>query len=756
MSDSTSLRLTSAQFEQRLDRELTMTDQRALVVVVVVEPGLTAVTDESLRKVAARHSIGEEQILRHVVRRDANGKELLRAHNHARDQLLAQLRLVYLRVGSAADVRFLREVAPDLTAAVDVFVELVAVEPADVGWIECSRGLRALMQERHATLDFTGLLPANVEQRELPLHDLYQQLVGPAEQQMTLFQTDEKGWLVLGHPGSGKTTYVRHLAWTYARGDDPLEIGEKVPLLVSLSDYGEARTRDRTRSLIKFLPDWLVEQQVPHAAALESHFQQVLLLLDGLDELPNPDVRREVLTELDSLLADGRIGGVVVTGRSFLVDELGRHTQRLRLALTRPPEPQQIQAFVRTFVRLRRGEDVHATELITRIERDSDLRALARTPLMLAFMVILDELEGRLPDRRIEIYYRLGEMLVDRWTRARSIGAAASRRERPTRADAMRVLGPLAWWTLERGGGAVPEAALLQEIERIEARRESAQEAHRRAVALLDLLRSDTALLVPRPGGDWSFVHQSIGEYFAGVEVERDPRRWAELLADPYRPEWREIVLFCAGQLGVIDGRMEPLDRLIDAVLAKARRRGRYDAKCPSLLMGLLAESPGLSRRQIDRLVARLLTLVFEMAFSVQAVYQVQDGFVALLKDARGTVAESLVAGLLERFETEGRIRWDRVLTWPFASAPPTVVKDPARQAADVADVFLGPFAVSLVEPWVTEFGVDLGPTRASWAKRNEWAYRFAEWWVGSSVADRDAPYADIEAKLRAPKVRPR
>jgi hypothetical protein len=747
--------LSSAQFEQRLDQELTMTDQRALVVVAVIEPGLTAITDESLRKVAARHSIGEEQILRYVVRRDANGKELLRAHNHARDRLLAQLRLVYLRASSAADVRFLREVAPDLTAAVDVFVELDVAEPTDASWAECSRSLCALMQERHATIDFTGLLPANVEQRELPLQELYQQLIEfplAGHEATSGDARGTKGWLVLGHPGSGKTTYVRHLAHTYARGEDPLELGGKVPLLVSLSDYGEARARDRVRSLIQFLPDWLAEQRVPHPASLDEHLQRVLLLLDGLDELPNPDVRREVLAEIDALLADGRVGGVVVTGRSFLVDELGRHAQRLQLAFTRPPQSEQIEAFVRTFVRLRRGVDIHATELIERIERDSDLRALARTPLMLAFMVILDELEGRLPDRRIEIYYRLGEMLVDRWTRARSIGMAASRRERPTRADAMRVLGPLAWWTLERGGGAVPEPALLQEIERIEARRETADVAHRRAVALLDLLRSDTALLVPRPGGDWSFVHQSIAEYFAGVEVERDARRWAQLLADPYRPEWREIVLFCAGQLGVIDGRMEPLDRLIDAILAKARRRGRYDAKYPSLLMGLLTESPGLSRRQIDLLVTRLLTLVFEMAFSLEAMFQVQNGFVALLNDARGPVAESLAAGLRQRFAVEGRIHWDRVFVWDDMSAPPFNVWPAHRMAGGC----LGPLGASLVEPWVTEFGVDLGSARASWAKRDEWAYRFAEWWVGSSVADRHARYIDIEAQLRRPKTRSR
>ncbi len=65
--------------------------------------------------------------------------------------------------------------------------------------------------------------------------------------------------------------------------------------------------------------------------------------------------------------------------------------------------------------------------------------------------------------------------------------------------------------------------------------------------------------------------------------------------------------------------------------------------------MGLLAEMPGLSRRQIDRLVERLLALVFETSFSTQAAHQVQYDFVALSNDARGAVAASLAAGLRER-----------------------------------------------------------------------------------------------------------
>ncbi len=408
-----------------------------------------------------------------------------------------------------------------------------------------------------------------------------------------------------------------------------------------------------------------------------------------------------------------------------------------------------MRAFVETFVRLRQGGTRHADELIAKIESDRDLGVLARTPLMLAFMVILDELEGRLPDRRIEIYYRLGEMLVDRWTRARSIGASTSRRERPTRADALRVLGPLAWWTLERGGGAVHEQALLDEIERIEARRETPNEAKKRARGLLELLRSDTALLVPVHGRWWRFVHASIGEYFAGVEVERDPDRWSRLLENPFRPEWREVVLFSAGQLGVIEGRMDKLDRLVNAIIKKSTRAGRYDAKYPSLLIGLLSESPGLSGKQIDRLVARLLKFLLVTSYSFDSLFQMQSEVVSLLRSAQGAVDASFGAGLREWFSKRpGEIRWEQTMI--VFDVDPGLVRAQlsSRTMRNVVYVVAGAFIVSLVDPWVARHGIDLEPTLKRWAKRDEWVYKLAAWWVRSKPEDRDRPFAEVAEQI--------
>lgn len=750
--------VTARDLEERLSQELTVTDWRAVVAVVVAAPGLEQEAEQACGRAMQAFGLGAQQVIQLAVGRDEASKQQLEAINRARDTLLPEKRLVWLRAASAADVRFLRKTAPDITSAIDVFVELRPDGEPSVDWPTCREQLRVLMEERHSVLDFTGLLPATMEQRRLPLAELYQPLVDlGAGASLDGSSNHSAGLLVLAHPGAGKTTFVRHLAWTYAgRASDPLGIGDKVPLLLSLSDYGYAREHDRVVDLVDFLPRWLEAQGVASASSLREHLPEVLLLLDGLDELRFVEVRRTVLFEASRLLSEGRVGGVVVTCRSFLVDEIGDARVALRTVTIEPPTKDQIRGFLTKFAELRHGAAAHATDLVQRVEKDADLLALAQTPLMLAFMAILDEIEGRLPDRRIEIYYRLSELLVDRWTRARSLGSVTHQRQRPTRADALRVLGPLAWWIVEQGG-TVPEAELSREIERIEARRETTEEASRRAKTLLELLRADTALLVPHPGQRWSFVHKSVGEYFAAIEAERDSKRWDELLADPFRPEWREILLFCAGQLGVIEGRMERLDQLIEAILTSSSGSVRYDANYPSLIIALLRESPGLSRQQVDRLVERLLELALVSVTAPSGrdrneVFFIQGELVGFLCSARGPLADSLSVSLRRLFSNfSHRIEWDRLMlseTLPFATTVKLGGNEPVSAVAMA--VALGFFTGALCLGWLASHEIDLAPTLARWRQQPGWRYRLAEWLVAhaSDEAAWFRPFAEVAHEL--------
>lgn len=747
--------LTPEALRTKLDTLLALTDYRALLIVIVARPGLddaiNAARDEALREAG----VAPEDVVTLDLAEDEATRRQLSELNLDRDLLLRACRMVWLRAHNAAEVRFLRAQAPDLTSALDLFTR---VEPADTGadWPTCRDALRALMAERHRSLDFTGLLPNRPERSVMPLAELYMPLVPlpgePSDSDPDGFIAawmpptpdgkPSRGHLVLGHPGSGKTTFLRHLAFCYATDDsDPLDIGGAVPILLSLSDYGRARETDRVQPLLDYLPEWLAAQGVPAATAVREHLDEIVLLLDGLDEMRSAAARRAVLDEVSRLAASDRVRAVVVTGRSFLVDELHPSHEPLQIRRTRPPSGAEIAQFVTRFSALRGLPNERADSIVDRIQHDSDLSALARTPLVLAFMVILDELEGRLPDRRIEIYYRLGEMLVERWTRTRSLGRAGREHDRPTRGAALRVLGPLAWWAIEQGG-AVGEVELLAELTRIEIRRDP-EEGEKQARALLDLLKLDTALLVTRPDGRWSFVHLSVAEYFAALHAERSPEIWHVILADPFAPGLREIVLFLAGQLGVMEGKVDRLDELGDAILERSKRPERYDAKVPTLIAALLAEWPGLSRRLGRALADRLLELTFTNTLHPESAFETQIVVVRALVSAHGSawsvLRERLSSWLLDRPRSA---RWSLLLKAAFhdplteTQAVPTrvlplaarsLINDPFRDAyllSTVSSDYCGPLLAAL--PGIIErYNIDAQRVAEPLLQSPDWRLRF-------------------------------
>jgi hypothetical protein len=112
------------EFERCVNRDLEITDYRALFVVVVVEPDLASAAEELFNRIVSHHGFEEDQVVRYLVRQDAEGLRILKGHNRSRDLLLKEKRLIWLQAASGDDVWFLRETAPDLMAFQDLWAAL--------------------------------------------------------------------------------------------------------------------------------------------------------------------------------------------------------------------------------------------------------------------------------------------------------------------------------------------------------------------------------------------------------------------------------------------------------------------------------------------------------------------------------------------------------------------------------------------------------------------------------------------------------
>lgn len=182
--------------------------------------------------------------------------------------------------------------------------------------------------------------------------------------------------LILGEPGSGKTTTLLTLAreCVHQAERDPTA---PIPVVLSLSTWAESRNR---------IHDWLVSElgarYVVGAPLARRWLQEhrLLLLLDGLDEVAE-DRRAECVSALHDFVRTHGVPGLVVCCRAA---EYRRLPARLKLRGA-------VQLQPLTWNQARACLDAAGPELAelrNALSHSAELRALAESPLMLSIMTL--------------------------------------------------------------------------------------------------------------------------------------------------------------------------------------------------------------------------------------------------------------------------------------------------------------------------------------------------------------------------------
>ncbi|NGO13924.1 NACHT domain-containing protein [Streptomyces sp. HC44] len=224
--------------------------------------------------------------------------------------------------------------------------------------------------------------------------------------------------LLRGVAGSGKTTLVQWLAVTAARG----ERGDRVPFVLPL------RTLVRRADGLPAPADFLAAVRVPfHGAAPDGWPDRVLtagrglLLVDGIDEIPEPDRERTRRWLRD--LIDAYPGNQwLVTSRPSAVREDWLAADGFTELALSPMSPTDVAAFIERWHRAARVDapdperlTAYETSLLDAVRTKPDLGRLATNPLMCGLICALHrDRRGYLPHGRQELYDAALSMLLAR------------------------------------------------------------------------------------------------------------------------------------------------------------------------------------------------------------------------------------------------------------------------------------------------------------------------------------------------------
>jgi len=214
--------------------------------------------------------------------------------------------------------------------------------------------------------------------------------LGPRENLLQLLHTANR-LLVLGEPGSGKTVSLERLAWELCGGAEPI-----VPVVVRLFRYAGTPLAKWVQAGLQETGHLRLDDEKALIAFLKGEgWGRCFFLFDGLNEV-SPPHRDRLVDELVRWMDSYPRHPVVLTSRAQ--DELWRRVREKvgRVVVVQPISDEQAQAYLTARLG-QRGDDLYG-------RLGQQLRAIARTPLLLRLIEEAGAAGESVPGNRAELY----------------------------------------------------------------------------------------------------------------------------------------------------------------------------------------------------------------------------------------------------------------------------------------------------------------------------------------------------------------
>lgn len=429
--------------------------------------------------------------------------------------------------------------------------------------------------------------------------------------------------VLLGDPGSGKTTLVNHLAYVLAGGrlgelpewQETLHHAFAQPLLplrvllrrwsASLHAHGP-QGLELAYSALDALQTGLSRADL--IAVIERG--EALVLFDGLDETPivaagghEIDRRRHIVEAVSAFCTAHPRCPVLVTSRKKPYEQANSPYRIADLTsfVLAPLDDELVARFIERWYDelarrdpLRRDEAMrNRSRLLAAVRTNGDLRELAGTPILLTMLARINAGQP-LPESRAALYHECVEQLLYDWDEIKAedihealadagadATAPASTAPAPTlerllaepgvakkRPDFERVLWQVTYDAHKASGRRQADLSadvLEAKLAHLHADRHKGKEWASRVVEFISLR---SGLLVESEPGVFTFPHTSFQEYLTArwlLEQESCPQDAAELAALDH---WREVILLACGYLATKENAFNRVVSIVDELAA--------------------------------------------------------------------------------------------------------------------------------------------------------------------------------------------
>jgi hypothetical protein len=376
--------------------------------------------------------------------------------------------------------------------------------------------------------------------------------------------------VILGDPGSGKSSLLRYLALQWARINDANQrYTQPLPLLIELREYNRWHCPSH-KGFLKYLHEastWhrLNQQTLKH---LLEQPNRVVLLLDGLDEVFDPAEREQVINDIHRFSNAYKHVRMVVTSRVVGYQPHRLRTAEFRHLMLQDLDDDQIGTFLDRWheVTFDRSQQTEAESKRVRLDKaiksSKSIRQLAGNPLLLTMMAVLNR-HQELPRDRVDLYQQCSRLLLHQWDTERALddfpglSAEIGLREKT---EILRIVAYAMQTRVsdESRANYIDGDTLTKLIEDYLCTELRFDQSRAVARALMKQLRERNFILCFLGADSYAFVHRTFLEYFCATEIAyqfnvaktHDEKDLVKLF-DVYcrEDDWHEILRLVSGQI---------------------------------------------------------------------------------------------------------------------------------------------------------------------------------------------------------------